>query len=157
MKRTLVIVADLGNFKAYQWDGDQSHSTPRLELIESFEGVDAHSKRANTLTVLEGRSAKGGSNPKITGTGSDGEQHHMQNEKRRRLVRQTAERITDLLTLNDVERCFLAASEQINRQVIEEIPAGIRPKIEKNLPLDLTMLNKSELISHFFDKVVRAR
>jgi hypothetical protein len=157
MKRTLVIVADLGNFKAYQWDGNPAHSTPRLELIEAFESVDAHSKRANTLTVLEGRSARGGSNQKVSGPASDGEQHNMQNEKRRRLVRQTAEHIGHLLRLNDVDRCFMAAPEEINRQVIQEVPADVRPKIEKNLPLDLTMLKKSELISHFFDKAARAR
>src|SRR5439155_15169163 len=93
MKRTLVIVADLGNFRAFAWDGDAFHSTPRLELVDDFETVDARGMRGNTLTVHERRSA--------TGNPSDGEQHNMELEKRRRLVRQMAERITDLLRLND--------------------------------------------------------
>src|SRR5439155_15383391 len=60
MKPALVVVADLGNFKAYHWDGNELHSTPRLELIDAFETVDARSKRIrNTMTVLEGRSANG--------------------------------------------------------------------------------------------------
>src|SRR2546430_4247135 len=85
MKPTLVVVADLGNFRAYHWDGDELHSTPRLELVDAFETVDARSKRVrNTLTVLEGRSANGGSNPKLAGAGSEGGQHKMDLEKQSR-------------------------------------------------------------------------
>src|SRR2546423_14775148 len=92
MKPTLVVVADLGNFKAYHWDGDELHSTPRLELIDAFETVDARSKRVrNTLTVLEGRSANGGSNPKMAGAGSDGGEQNMHLRERGRMVRQDAQ------------------------------------------------------------------
>jgi hypothetical protein len=150
MKQTLIILADLGNFKAYQWDGAQFQSTPRLELIEASVAVDAHSKRANTLTVLEGRSAKGGSNSAMAGRASDGEQHNMQNEKRRRSVRQMAEHIDDLVRRKGVDRCFLAAPHEIHRQLLDEISPDARRRMEKSLPLDLTMLDKSELIRHFF-------
>ena len=113
MKPALVVVADLGNFKAYHWDGNELHSTPRLELIDAFETVDARSKRIrNTMTVLEGRSANGGSNPKLAGAGSDGEQHNMHLEKRRRLVRQMAEGLTALLKPKQIERCFFAAPQE---------------------------------------------
>ena|SRR2546423_1109980 len=147
MKRTLVIVADLGNFRAFAWDGDAFHSTPRLELVDDFETVDARGMRGNTLTVHERRSA--------TGNPSDGEQHNMELEKRRRLVRQMAERITDLLRLNDVDRCFLAAPAEINHQLLEHLGSDVRAKISKNLPLDLTRLDKAQLIDHFFERVSR--
>jgi len=154
MKPTLVVVADLGNFRAYHWDGDELHSTPRLELVDAFETVDARSKRVrNTLTVLEGRSANGGSNPKLAGAGSDGEQHNMHLEKRRRLVRQMAEGLTALLKPKQIERCFFAAPQEINEQIVENIPSDVRRKIEKNLTLDLTNLDKSTLIDHFFNRV----
>ena len=133
MKPALVVVADLGNFKAYHWDGNELHSTPRLELVDAFETVDARSKRVrNTLTVLEGRSANGGSNPKLAGAGSDGEQHNMHLEKRRRLVRQMAEGLTALLKPKQIERCFFAAPQEINEQIVENIPSDVRRKIEKS-------------------------
>ena len=154
MKPTLVVVADLGNFKAYRWDGDEFHSTPRLELIDAFETVDARSKRVrNTLTVLERRSANGASNPRLAGAGSDGEQHNMHLEKRRRLARQMAEGVTALLRSPEIERCFFAAPQEINHQIVERIPLGTRQKIEKNLTLDLTKIDKSVLIDDFFNRV----
>src|SRR5436190_7724542 len=113
MKRTLLIVADLGNFRAFEWDGNEFHSTPRLELVDDFETVEARGIGRNTLTVIEHRSAKSPGNEKTATTGSDGEQHNMQLEKRRRLIRQMAERVTDLLRLKDVERCFFAAPGEI--------------------------------------------
>jgi protein required for attachment to host cells len=145
MKRTLVIVTDLGNFRAFEWDGDNFHSTPRLELVDDFETIDARHKRGNTLTVHEQRA--------VLGNPSDGEQHNMQLEKRRRLVRQMAERVTDLLRPKDIDRCFLAAPAEINRQLVVEISTDVRQKIQKNLPLDLTRLDKSQLIDHFFERV----
>ena len=158
MKPTLVVVADLGNFKAYHWDGNELHSTPRLELVDAFETVDARSKRIrNTMTVLEGRSANGGSNPKMAGAGSDGEQHNMHLEKRRRLVRQMAEGVTAMLKSKEIERCFFAAPQEINHQIVEQIPPDVRSKIEKNLTLDLTKLDKSALIDHFFNRAEAQR
>src|SRR5262249_14730989 len=109
MKRTVVIVADLGNFRAFEWDGSEFHSTPRLELIDDFETAEARGIRGNTLTVIERRSAKGASSEKVSATGSDGEQHNMELEKRRRLIRQMADRVTDLLRPKNIERCFFAA------------------------------------------------
>ena len=156
MKRTLVIVADLGNFRAFQWDGNEFHSTPRLELIDDFETVEARGIRANTLSV-DRRSAKGPRNEKMVGSGSDGEQHNMELEKRRRLIRQMADRVTDLLRLKDVERCFFAAPNEINRQIMEHIGSDVRDKVEKNLSLDLTRLDKAQLIDHFFERVAPGR
>src|ERR1044071_3645365 len=58
MKKTLAITADLGNFNVYLWETASFHRAPRLELINAFENTDAHTKRANTLTVLEKKSAQ---------------------------------------------------------------------------------------------------
>ena len=148
----MVIVADLGNFRAFEWDGNEFHSTPRLELIDDFETVEARGIRGNTLTVHERRSAKNGGNEKISATGSDGEQHNMELEKRRRLIRQMADRVTDLLRPKHVERCFLAAPSEINHQIVDHVGSDVRWKIEKNLPLNLTRLDKAQLIDHFFER-----
>ena len=74
-------------------------------------------------------------------------------EKRRRLVRQMAEGLTALLKPKQIERCFFAAPQEINEQIVENIPPDVRRKIEKNLSLDLTNLDKSALIDHFFNRV----
>jgi len=151
MKKTLVIVADLGNFKAYYWDADPFHSHPRLEMINSFEVIEARGKRANTLTTMEKGSTKQASHSKMSATGSDGEQHNMHLEKRRRVIRETACLIADFLKDRQVERCFMAAPEQINHQLVDSIAPDLRRKIEKNLVLNLTQVDKGEIIDHFAD------
>ena len=157
MKRTLVIVADLGNFRAFEWDGNEFHSTPRLELIDDFETIEARGMRGNTLTVHERPSGNGSRTEQSIGAGSDGEQHNMELEKRRRLVRQMADRATELLRPKSVERCFFAAPSEINQQIVGHVGLDVRWKIEKNLALNLTRLDKSQLIDHFFEPVAPGR
>jgi hypothetical protein len=80
---------------------------------------------------------------------SDGERHNIDLERRKRLVRQLAQRLNSLMKTAGIERCYLAASREINHQLLEELDAGIRARIEKNLPADLTKTDKSELLRHF--------
>ncbi len=70
-------------------------------------------------------------------------------EQRKRLVRQLAGRLNTVITRPGIERCLLAASKEINHQLIEELPTSTRGKIQKNLAADLTKLDKSELLAHF--------
>ncbi len=83
------------------------------------------------------------------GAMSDGERHNIELETRRRLVRQLAQRLNALASRPDLERCFLAASREINHQLIEELDPQVRAKIEKNVPADLTKLERVEILRHF--------
>ena len=50
---------------------------------------------------------------------------------------------------DDVDVCYLAASKEINHQILEEVEPRLRVKIEKNVAADLTKINKSQLLQHF--------
>src|SRR5436190_19908629 len=56
MKKQLLIVTDLGSFKAYAVDNSPLHSTPRLELIEHYTPEQPLRKMADKRSVLAGRS-----------------------------------------------------------------------------------------------------
>jgi hypothetical protein len=145
----MIVVADLGSFKAYKMDGDHAGSTPRLEPVEAWQSEEAHNKRSNTLTVMEGRSAKAGSDPRTSATASDGEQHNMQLEKRRRSVKQMAATMHDLLRRERTARCFLAAPKEMLHQLMDALDSDVRARIDRALPLDLTKTDKSSLLDHF--------
>jgi len=145
MKKTLVVVADLACYKAYKIDGDQAHSKPRLELLEEYENADAHGKIVDKVTDLAGRFPRGSS----PGAMSDGERHNMTLEMRKRLVRQLAQRLSALAGDKTIERCLLAASLEINRQLVEELQPDVRAKIQKNLVADLTKVERAELLRYF--------
>ena len=147
MKNTLVVVTDLACLKAYRVDANPQHSSPRLELVDEFHSVDAHERLVDKVSDQSGRFPRGGGNG--GGAMSAGERHNILLEQRKRLVRQLAGRLHALISRADIEHCLLAASREINHQLIEALPAASRVKIQKNLSADLTKVEKSELLRHF--------
>ena len=136
MKNTLLIVTDLACFKAYRLTNNQPKQTPRLELVEK-------------VTDLSGRFPRNTGVSNATGAMSDGERHNIALESRKRMVRQLAQRLNALARSKEVERCLLAASREINPQLLEELEPQVRAKIEKNVPADLTKLDRTEILRHF--------
>ncbi len=148
MKNTLLVVADLGGFKAFKMENNHVHRTPRLELLDEFSNVQAHGRLVDRVTDLSGRFPRG-TGLKAAGAMSDGERHNIELETRKRLVRQLAQRLNELARTEDVEHCLLAASKEINHQLIQELEPQVRAKITKNLPADLMKVERSELLSRF--------
>jgi len=140
---------DLGCFKAYRLENHHPNQTPRLELVEEFNSADAHEKLVDKVSDLSGRFPRRAGVANARGAMSDGERHNIELESRKRLVRQLAQRLNALLRGKDVERCLLAASREINHQLLEELEPRMRAKIEKNVPADLTKLERAEILRHF--------
>jgi hypothetical protein len=149
MKNTLVVVTDLACFKAFRLENNHPHQTPRLELVDEFNNADAHEKLVDKVTDLSGRFPRSSGGAGARGAMSDGERHNIELESRKRLVRQLAQRLNALARGPEVERCLLAASREINHQLLEELEASVRAKIEKNVPADLTKLERAEILRHF--------
>jgi hypothetical protein len=149
MKNTLVVVLDLGCFKAFKLENSQLNRTPRLELVEEFNNADAHGHLVDRVSDSSGRFPRAAGMPNSTGAMSDGERHNIALELRKRLVRLLAQRLNALARNQDVERCLLAASREINHQLLAELEPHVRSKIEKNVPADLTKLKRAEIMRHF--------
>ncbi len=145
---TLLVVVDLGGFKAFKLENHNSHRSPRLEFLEQFDNRAAHGRLVDRVSDLSGRFPRG-TGMKAGGAMSDGERHNIELETRKRFVRQLAQRLNVLARTQDVERCYLAASREINHQLLEELDPQLRAKIARNVPADLTKLERAELISRF--------
>ena len=121
MKNTLVVVADLGGFKAFKVENNNHLARePRLEFLEQYENAEAHGHLVDKVSDLSGRFPRG-TGMKAGGAMSDGERHNIELESRRRLVRQLAQRLNTLARRQDVECFFLAASKEINHQLLDEL------------------------------------
>ena len=148
MKNTLVLVTDFGGFKAFRLENDHPHSSPRLELLEEYEDAEAHRRVVEEVSDQAGRFRR-----KIGTRGgaamSDGEQHHMALEKRKRGVRKLAGRLDSLMQNPEIEQCFLAASREIMNPLLQELSPAARSKIGMNIPADLMKVSKSELLTKF--------
>ena len=149
MKKTLVVVTDLGCLKAYRLKNNHPNRKPHLELLEEFTSADAHEKMAEKLTDLAGRFPRSGGGAANRGAMSDGERHNIELESRKRLVRQLAHRLNALARSPEVEYCLLAASREINHQLLNELEPQVRAKIQKNVPAYLTKVEPTELLRHF--------
>ncbi len=147
MKNTLVVVTDLGSFKAFQLENNHPNSTARLQLLEEFNLPDAHGKLVDKVSDLSGRFPRGGA--RAGGAMSDGERHNIELEKRKRLVRQLAGEVNALARKREVECCYLAASREIKHQLLDELEPQVRAKIEKIVPADLTKLEPAQILRHF--------
>jgi hypothetical protein len=148
MKKTLVVVTDLGCFKAFKLENSELHRTPRLQLIDELHNVAAHARLVDQVTDLAGRFPRG-SGKGTNGAMSDGERHNIALEQRKRIVRQLATRFNQVAGREEVERCLLAASKEINHQLLKEIDPRVRAKIEKIVPADLTKAENREILRHF--------
>jgi hypothetical protein len=148
MKNTLLVVADLGGYKAFKLENNQLTRAPRLELLEQFDNANAHERLVDRVSDLSGRFPRG-TGLKAAGAMSDGERHNIELESRKRLVRQLARRLNMLARPAEIERCFLAASREINHQLVQELDPGVKAKIEKNVPANLTKIEQARILRHF--------
>jgi len=152
MKNTLLVVADLGGYKAYKLGNHDTNNhlsrTPRLEFLEQFDNPDAHGHLIDRVSDLSGRFPRG-TGTRSGGAMADGERHNIELEPRKRLVRQLAQSLNTLARRQEIDRCFLAASKEINHQLLEELDPDLRAKIEKNVPADLTKLERTDILRHF--------
>jgi hypothetical protein len=145
MKKQLLIVTDLGSFKAYAVDNSGLHSTARLELIEHYNAEQPHRKMADKLSDLAGRfRAPGGK-----GSNPFGERHNIELEERKRLIRQLAKRLNVLMNDREVDSCYLAASKGIDQQILGALSHVAHAKIKRNLPVDLIKTSKAKLLEYF--------
>ena len=148
MKNTLLVVADLGGFKAFKVENNHLNRTPHLELLDQFTNTGAHGRLVDRVTDLSGRFPRG-TGLKARGAMSDGERHNIELEARKRLVRQLAERLNTVGRSQEIEQCFLAASREINQQLIAELEPQVRAKIARNVHADLTKIGQTELLGRF--------
>lgn len=149
MKNTLVVVADLACLKAYRLENNELSRTPRLELVEHFDNADAHGKLVDRVSDSGGRFPRATGRPNGSGAMSDGERHNIELEQRKRLVRQLAQRFNSLARPSEIERCLLAASREIHRQLVDELDPLVRAKIHKEVPADLTKIDRGDILAHF--------
>jgi hypothetical protein len=148
MKERLLVVADLGRLKAYKLQEGRQFSHPRLELVEDSEtGVTRH--LSEELTDQAGRFRRSTAHSEAQSALSDGEQHNIDLERRRRAVKTLAQRISEIMDREKTEEFYLAADKRINQQLLDEMPTANRTKLQKNVPMNLSKLSTEELVKHF--------
>jgi hypothetical protein len=145
----LVVLTDLGTFKAFRLEEDRVSSTPRLQLVDGYETPLGDDRISQRLTDQAGQFQKGALSFAAVNDGANGERHNIWLENERRSVKQIADKMNELLSNGDFDSCYFAASNEINRDIVNHLSPQAKAKIEKNLTCNLVNAPKEELLNHF--------
>lgn len=145
----LVVLTDLGKFKAYRLEDDRVSSNPRLQPVDSYETALGDDRIGSYLSDQAGQFQKGALSFAAINDGANGERHNIWLENERRSVKQIAEKMNQLLSNGDFDTCYFAASREINREIVNHLSPQAKAKIEKNLTCNLVNAPQEELLNHF--------
>ena len=146
----LVVLTDLGSFKAYRLEDDRSNSRPRLQPVDAYETSLGDHRIGRRLSDQAGNFQKSGAmGMQGVNDGETGERHNICLENDKRSVKQIAEKMSELLSDGEFESCYFAASNEINRQIVESLTPEARKKIEKNLHCNLVNAPKDQVLKQF--------
>jgi hypothetical protein len=142
----IIIVVDLGHFKAYRVTKNQLESV-KTSLIESYDTIEGHGKLSDKLSDSAGRFGVGGG--KDGSAKGYGEPHNLQTEIEKKLVKMISKDINRLIKKEKYPTWYLAAVKRINRHIVERLEPDIKAKLDKNITSDLTKISKSDILKHF--------
>ncbi|MBI5234015.1 MAG: host attachment protein [Deltaproteobacteria bacterium] len=142
----VIIVVDLGHFKAYKVTKNPNESA-RLDLLDSYDITDTHGKLKDKFTDAEGSFARGAGKA-CTAKGS-GEPHNLRTETEKKVIGRIASDIGSLVKKEGGATWCLAAAEKINNQILAGLDPSIKAKLDKNITADLTKTAKSKILGYF--------
>lgn len=143
---SLIIVADRGGIKAYRVD-DTPNRGASLQLVQAFELTDAHGRYDEKLTDQAGRFPVSDGNGRHAN--SVAERTALETENDRRICKQLAEHITEVVKREAVEGWSFAAPAPIHATVADLLPAPIRERVVEHVKSDLVKIEPAKLTSHF--------
>ncbi len=143
--KKIIIVVDLGHFKAYKVSKDPLESA-KIELIKSYDTLEAHGRLGEKLSDGPGKFGNSGGKRSIKGYG---EFHNLESEIKKKLIKLITKDINSLIKKEGCKQWYLAAGKSINRQIIDNLEREVSAKLKKNITADITKAHKSELLSYF--------
>ncbi len=139
---SLIVVTDRGSLKAYKV-GETPNRGAALTLMQAFDTTDAHGRYQDKLTDQAGRFPTGKEG------GGTAERQGIETENDRRIVRQLADNIADLVQREGMEGWSFAAPASIHSAVFELLPPKVRGSLVEHVKSDLVSVELAELPKHF--------
>lgn len=145
----LIVLTDLGTFKAFKLEEDGFSSSPRLEVVDAWETVYGDDRISRRLSDQAGQFGKGGKSFAAINDMANGERHNIELENRRRSVKEITQKLSGLLQNGQYDGCYFAAAEEINKTIVENLSPQAQHKIEKNVRCNLVNADRQEIFRHF--------
>jgi Protein required for attachment to host cells len=143
---SLVIVTDRGSLKAYRVDETPTRG-PSLQLVQAFDTTQAHGKLTDKLTDFAGRFAV--SDGPGAHHGASIAETKLGNETDRRLYKQLADQISQIVKRDAADGWAFAAPAEFHAQIVDLLPHEIRSRIVEHVKADLVKIEAAKLPAHF--------
>lgn len=150
MKSSFLIIADRGNLKAFRLEKVLENRPPRLQLVQALALTDAHTKISDRNTDMAGRYA--GQTPSSQMQGkhqSTIAEKQLEMEIDRRIVKQLAGHISDILRAEHPDSWCFAAPSSLNGAVLNALDGNFRQQVAENITADLVNADPTTLLGHF--------
>jgi hypothetical protein len=145
----LIITVDLGHFKAFRVK-EEPVGKGKIDLIESYDSMEAHGKLSDKITDQAGRFRLGGARDGITRAAGYGEPHNIKSEADKRLTKLIAKDINSLLSReNNYDAWYFAAPDEINSRILENLDPAFKSRLGKNVTANLTKFKKLDILKYF--------
>ena len=145
---SLVIVTDRGSLKAYRVTETPTRG-PSLQLVQAFNITDAHGKLVDKLSDVAGRFPVTEGAGAHRGPASIAERSQLTSEIDRRIQKELADQITQIVSRNGKEGWSFAAPAEIHAAIVGSLPSAVRQRIVEHVKSDLVKVEPARLISHF--------
>jgi Protein required for attachment to host cells len=141
---SLIIVTDRGSLKAYKVN-DTPARGPSLQLVQAFDTTEAHGRYRDKMTDQAGAFPSGAA----PGQNSIAERTGIENENDRRICRQLADSIVEVVEREGQVGWSFAAPASIHAAVVDLLPPGVRDRIVEHVKSDLVKIELAKLPGHF--------
>jgi hypothetical protein len=142
---SLIIVTDRGTLKAYKVNETPTRG-PSLQLVQAFDTTEAHGNYQDKFTDQAGAFPNGAGPGQMN---SIAERTGIENESERRILKQLADSIVDVVQREGKEGWSFAAPAPIHAAVVEQLPPEIRNRIVEHVKSDLVKIEPAKLPGHF--------
>jgi hypothetical protein len=144
---SLIVVADRGSLKAYKVNETPTRG-PSLQLVQAFDVTDAHGRFQDKVTDFAGRFAfSEGLNGRHASSIAD--QQGIETENQRRIFKQLADNIAQLVQKQAQDGWSFAAPAAIHSAIVDLLPVKVRNRIVEHVKADLVKLELAALPGHF--------
>ena len=142
---SLIIVTDRGTLKAYKVNETPTRG-PSLQLVQAFDTTDAHGRYQDKLTDQAGAFPSGAAPGQMN---SIAERTGIDLENDRRIFKQLAESIVDVVEREGKDGWSFAAPASIHAAVVDLLPPEVRDRIVEHVKSDLVKIEPAKLPGHF--------
>jgi hypothetical protein len=146
LENTIVIVADLGELKAFKVQenegmvGNEIKASHSLELINDENFIEGREKMSELVTDSSGRMIH-----------DTLEEHNAIEEQENRTLKEIVQNIEMIVNQMKPKQILLAFPKEHNHQLFNMLDTNVQSLIAKNLPHDLVKTDKNKILSHFID------